>query len=87
MNASGTLGVARQAMEKVLASVTLVRASVDKLPPYDARRDYTADDREPYDALSDRFVRAVEVSLRCFRSLEMLQFAEEIGRASCRERV
>lgn len=77
MSTSGTLEVVRQALDKVHASVALVRASVDKLPPYDDRRDYSADDREPYDALSDRFVRAVEVGLRFFRSLERLQFAEE----------
>jgi len=60
----------RAARDQCLAAIALVRASLEKLPPYDARRAYTPDELEPYDALADRFVRAVETSIRFFRSYE-----------------
>ena len=63
--------------KKVLQAATLLGASLRKLPAYDDERNYTPDEREPYDALSDRFMRAVEVCLKYFRSYEILQFAEE----------
>ena len=65
------------AATKVSKAVALVSASLAKLPTYHEDRDYTADEREPYDALTDRFVRAVEVCLQFFRSFERLQFGEE----------
>lgn len=57
-------------IEKTLAAIALVEASLAKLPLYDAKRLYTPDEREPYDALADRFIRVVETSIRCFRSYE-----------------
>ncbi len=77
MNPSDQSTLTRQSLDKMVAAIALVRASLDKLPPYDDRRVYDADEREPFDALSDRFIRAVEVCLRFFRSYERLQFAEE----------
>ena len=68
--------ITQQALRKMSAAIALVQASLEKLEPYDNQRTYTADEREPYDALSDRFIRAVEVSIRFFRSYERLQFAE-----------
>ncbi len=68
--------ITRQARAKMLAAVALVQASLRKLEAYDETRAYTADESEPYDALSDRFIRAVESSLRFFRSYERLQLAE-----------
>lgn len=65
------------AATKVSKAVALVSASLAKLPTYREDRDYTADEREPYDALTDRLVRAVEVCLQFFRSFERLQFGEE----------
>ncbi len=62
---------------KVVDAGELVRASLNKLAPYDPHREYTADEREPYDALCDRFIRAVEVNLKFFRTYEKVQFAEE----------
>jgi len=61
--------------DKCLAAIELVRASLDKVPPYDPNRKYTPDELEPYDALADRFVRAVETSIRFFRSYELYQEA------------
>lgn len=69
--------ITEKAREKMLAAIELVQASRRKLVPYDEHRLYSADEAEPYDALSDRFVRAVEVCLKFFRSYERLQFAEE----------
>jgi len=66
----------RSSREKCLAALALVHSSVKKLPPFDISRKYTHDELEPYDALSDRFIRAVEVSIRFFRSYEIYQQAE-----------
>lgn len=64
-------------LDKFRNAIELVKASLGKLSPYDAEHDYTADEREPYDALCDRFVRAVEVGLKFFRSFERYQFGED----------
>jgi len=69
--------VTKRELAKMLDTVALVQASLDKLSPYEAVRNYNSDESEPYDALSDRFIRAVEISLKFFRSYERLQFAEE----------
>jgi 4-alpha-glucanotransferase len=69
--------VTRRDLAKMFDTVALVQASLVKLTPYEATRKYNSDESEPYDALSDRFIRAVEISLKFFRSYERLQFAEE----------
>ena len=62
----------RAARHKVEAAIILVTASVQKVAPYDPSRRYSPDEMEPYDALCDRFVRAVETCIRFFRSYELL---------------
>lgn len=62
--------------EAVSATMVLVKASLEKLQPFDVAQEYTPEEYEPYDALSSRFVRAVEMFLKFFRSYELLQFAE-----------
>jgi uncharacterized protein YutE (UPF0331/DUF86 family) len=57
-------------------AINLVEASINNVKPYNIDYDYTPEEREPYDALSDRFIRAVETSLKFFRSYEKLMFAE-----------
>ncbi len=69
--------ISEAAAAKFRDAVSLVEASLNKLSRYDASYDYSADEREPYDALCDRFVRAVEVGLKFFRSYERYQFGEE----------
>jgi hypothetical protein len=69
--------ITRQTRHKMLATIALVQASVRKLEPYDESHAYSADESEPYDAFSDRFIRAVEICLKFFQSYERLQFAEE----------
>ena len=59
------------------AAAALVGASLAKVPAYSEGEDYSADEREPYDALTDRFIRAVEMCLQFFRGFERLEFGEE----------
>jgi hypothetical protein len=60
----------------MMDAVGLLEASLKSLPPFDMKKNYTPKEREPFDALSDRFIRAVEVCLKFFRSYEKLFFAE-----------
>jgi hypothetical protein len=62
---------------KTLRAIALVSASLDDYRPFDPKTAYTPKALEPYDALADRFVRAVECALRYFRSREMQEFAEQ----------
>ena len=64
------------ARQKALSAIALVEASVNRVKPYQVDKQYTPQELEPYDALSDRFVRAVETSIKFFRSYEILMFAE-----------
>ena len=60
--------------------IAMGSASLDDFRPYDPTVTYTPKALEPYDALADRFVRAVECALRYFRSREMLELiAGEFG--------
>ncbi len=63
--------------EKSVKSIALLAASLQGYTVFDAAREYSPKELEPYDAFADRFVRAVECSLRYMRSLEMVQFAEQ----------
>ncbi len=64
------------ASQKVKDAVALVEASLSDIKPYDAEKFYTPKELEPYDALSSRFTRAIEVVLKFFRSYEKLLYAE-----------
>ena len=55
---------------KLAAALELLFASVDAYGPFDSARRYTPKEREPYDALTDRYLRAFESSLKFFRTLE-----------------
>jgi uncharacterized protein with HEPN domain len=63
--------------EKSCKSIAMLEASLQGYTVFDAAREYSPKELEPYDAFADRFVRAVECSLRYMRSLEMVQFAEQ----------
>ena len=54
--------------DKLLAALALLFASVDAYPGFDPQRTYTPKEREPFDALSDRYFRAFESSLKFFRT-------------------
>jgi len=65
------------AKEKLQKAFYLLNASVEKTGAYDVDRIYTPDELEPYDALSDRFIRTVEVAIKFFRSYEYYLQAEQ----------
>ncbi len=63
--------------DKALRTLDLVAASLSEYQAFDPAINYTPKALEPYDALADRFVRAIECCLRHFRSQEMLAFGEQ----------
>jgi uncharacterized protein YutE (UPF0331/DUF86 family) len=60
---------------KLRAALDLVFASAATYSPYEPGRIYSPKEREPYDALSDRFLRAFESSLKFFRTWERVREA------------
>lgn len=61
------LGAGRR---KVESAVRLVGASVGRTSEYRPEENYTPEELEPFDAMSDRFIRAVETCIHFFRSYE-----------------
>ena len=61
---------------KLRAALELVFASAASYRAFAADRIYSPQEREPYDALSDRFLRAFESSLKFFRTWERVREAE-----------
>lgn len=62
--------------QKTLDSITLVEASLKRVGRFDVNADYSPREREPYDALCDRFTRAVETAIKFFRTYEKQMYAE-----------
>ena len=60
---------------KLRAALALVFASAASYAPFALDRVYSPREREPYDALSDRFLRAFESSLKFFRTWERVREA------------
>lgn len=60
---------------KLRASLELVFASAAGYTPFAPGRMYSPREREPYDALGDRFPRACESSLKFFRTWERVREA------------
>ena len=60
---------------KLRAALELVFASAASFLPFDPDRIYSPREREPFDALSDRFLRAFESSLKFFRTWEWVREA------------
>ena len=58
-------------INKTLDSMVLVIDSILNYKDYDESMDYTPKEREPYDALSDRFIRCVEMCIKCFKSYDL----------------
>jgi len=65
-----------KAAGKLIYAVELLEASLLKVGSYDPARDYSPEEREPYDAMSDRYMRAVELALKYFKTYELAQYAE-----------
>jgi hypothetical protein len=53
----------------------MVEASLRRYHPFDPLRTYSAEDLEPYDAMCDRYLRAVEMAIRYFRTVERARLA------------
>jgi len=66
----------KSALNKAIDAIKLVEASLEEIKPFDKEKVYSPKEREPYDALSDRFIRAVEVSITFFKSYEKLMYGE-----------
>jgi len=56
--------------DKLAVALEILFASVEAYIPFDPAVRYTPKEREPYDALTDRYLRAFESSLKFFRTLE-----------------
>ncbi len=56
--------------EKVNKSIFLVEDLAKQLSVYNQNHDYSANELIPYDALCDRFIRAVEVTIRFMRTYD-----------------
>lgn len=61
---------------KAIEVISLVESSLSDISPFDFNKKYTPKELEPYDALSDRFVRAVEICLKFFRGYEKYLYGE-----------
>ncbi|VAX38071.1 hypothetical protein MNBD_UNCLBAC01-1338 [hydrothermal vent metagenome] len=58
--------------KQMVNTINLVEASLKDIASYDPKKEYDPKEQEPYDALCDRFIRAVEIGLKFFRSYERL---------------
>ncbi len=65
------------AIEKYQKTFQLLKASVVKTTDYDTNKNYSADELELYDALSDRFMRTVLVAIKFFKTYEYYLQAEQ----------
>lgn len=65
------------AANKYIRAFQLLQASVIKTTDYNTAKNYSADELEPYDALSDRFIRSVEIAIKFFKTYEYHMQAEQ----------
>lgn len=70
-------------IDKSIRSISILEASIKKVKPFDEHKDYNYDELEPYDALSDRFMRAVEILFKFLRSYQI--FNEGISSETLRD--
>ena len=59
---------------KSLSAIELVEASLIEIKPFDKNKKYSPKELEPYDALSDRFIRAVETCIKFFKTYKYYLF-------------
>lgn len=57
------------------SAADLLAASLARHRPFEPARAYTPEELEPYDALCDRYMRAVEMAIRCLRTVERARLA------------
>ena len=65
------------AKDKAVSSINLLESSLSKYKVYNPEKLYTPDELEPYDALSDRFMRAVEISIKFLKTWEFANFGDK----------
>lgn len=63
------------ARRQLLAALDIFLASVADYQGFDPEHTYTPKEREPLDAMSDRYLRAFEAALKLFRTWERLREA------------
>jgi hypothetical protein len=71
MTTDNRLVILNSYKQKLLRCILLLHSSLLKIKPYDPDKEYTADELEPYDALSDRFIRTVEMTFKYLRSFQL----------------
>lgn len=59
--------------DKLFSALDLLFASADAYSEFDPAVTYTPKEREPFDALCDRFLRSFESSLKFFRTWERVR--------------
>jgi hypothetical protein len=59
-----------EAHEKVNRAFFLVKSSIDKNLVYKLDQSYTPEELEPFDALSDRFIRCIETFIKFFKTYD-----------------
>ena len=69
--------IINQFRTKTIDAIDLVEASLKRVENYNPEIDYSPIEREPYDALCDRFIRAVEISIKYFKTYELKMYAEK----------
>lgn len=62
-----------EAAVKISKAMLLLTFSVKKVPNYESNKAYLPDELEPFNALSDRFIRVVETFIKFFRTYEYYQ--------------
>jgi len=68
--------LAKDLYQKVNKTIKLVNSSLNKLEPFQSDYEYSSDESIPYDALSGRFTRSVEMCVKFFRTYERIIFGE-----------
>ena len=64
----------KDALENANKSVRLLNSSINKYEPYVESKEYSDDELEYYDALSDRFLRTIEMCTRLIKTWELFNF-------------
>ena len=69
-----------ESINKALNSIKALLHSADKILPFKPDKTYSLDELEPYDALTSRFERAVEVCInKLFRSIQYYETGAKEG--------
>jgi hypothetical protein len=63
------------AAQRYVNAAGMVEASLHRYCPFDPLRTYAAIELEPYDAMCDRYLRAVEMAIRYLRTVERARLA------------